>query len=47
MEIEGGIILFTEEKHTELHIGNDGVITVHIITSYYKDKVKIGEDHWQ
>lgn len=47
MEIEGGIILFTEEKQTELHIGNDGVITVHIITSYYKDKVKIGEDHWQ
>lgn len=39
--------MFTEEKQTELHINSDGVIIVHITTSYYKNNVKIGEDHWQ
>ena len=39
--------MFTEEKQTELHIGSDGVITVSIITSYYRNNVKIGEEHWQ
>ena len=39
--------MFTEEKQTELHIGSDGVITVSIITCYYRNNVKIGEEHWQ
>lgn len=39
--------MFTEEKQTELHINNNGVITVSIITSYYRNDVKIGEEHWQ
>lgn len=39
--------MFTEEKKTELHISSDGIITVSIITSYYRNNVKIGEDHWQ
>ena len=39
--------MFTEEKQTELHINSDGVVTVSIITSYYRNNVKIGEEHWQ
>lgn len=39
--------MFTEDKRTELHISDNGIIIITIITSYYRDGNKIGEDHWQ
>lgn len=47
MEIRKGDIMFTEDKRTELHISDNGIIIITIITSYYRDGNKIGEDHWQ
>lgn len=38
--------MFTEESQVELKILDDGKINVTIITSYYKDGVKKGEDNW-
>ena len=47
MEIRKGNIMFTEDKRTELHVSDNGVILVTIITSYYRNGNKIGEEHWQ
>lgn len=38
--------MFTEEPEIKMEIMDDGRVNITIITNYYKDGVKIGEDNW-
>lgn len=38
--------MFTEESQVELKILDDGKVNVTIITSFYKDGIKKGEENW-
>lgn len=38
--------MFTEEPEIKMEIMDDGRVNVTIITNYYKDGIKKGEDNW-
>lgn len=38
--------MFTERSETKLEILDNGVINVTVLTHYFKNDAKIGEDNW-